>query len=89
MDLDFSDADLAFRDEVRAFIGDNLPPEIKTKVERGFFLEREDFVTWQKILHAKGWIAPGWPPEYGGPGWTPTQRYIFDEELARGSTPWS
>ncbi len=88
MDLDFSDADLAFRDEVRAFIGDNLPPEIKTKVERGLFLEREDFVTWQKILHAKGWAAPNWPAEYGGPGWTPTQRYIFDEELARGSTPW-
>ena len=88
MDLDFSDADLAFRDEVRAFIGDNLPPEIKTKVERGLFLEREDFVTWQKILHAKGWAAPNWPVEYGGPDWTPTQRYIFDEELARGSTPW-
>jgi len=88
MDLDFSDADLAFRDEVRAFIGDNLPPEIKIKTERGLRLEKDDFVTWQKILHAKGWIAPGWPPEYGGPGWTPTQRYIFDEELARGSTPW-
>jgi alkylation response protein AidB-like acyl-CoA dehydrogenase len=88
MDLGFSDADLAFRDEVRAFVADNLPPEIKAKTERGLPLEKDDFVTWQKILHAQGWVAPNWPPEYGGPGWTPTRRYILDEELARGATPW-
>ncbi len=87
MDLEFSDADLAFRAEVRAFIADNLPHELERKVERGMHLEKEDLAAWHKILFDKGWIAPAWPPEHGGAGWTPTQRYIFEEELAAGTTP--
>lgn len=37
----------------------------------------------KKILAKKGWVAPGWPEEFGGPGWTPVQKYIFDEECGR------
>src|SRR3546814_16517516 len=44
---------------------------------------KEDFLAWHKILYKKGWVAPAWPVEYGGTGWTPTQRFIFSEETAR------
>ncbi len=87
MDMNLSPEDAAFRDEVRAFIADKLPSEIKRKVETGVKLAKADFVRWQKILFEKGWIAANWPKEHGGTGWTPMQRHIFDEELAAGSTP--
>jgi alkylation response protein AidB-like acyl-CoA dehydrogenase len=56
-------------------------------VENRLHLEKDDYVRWQKLLGAKGWIAPGWPEEYGGPGWSATQRYIFDDELDSAPTP--
>jgi alkylation response protein AidB-like acyl-CoA dehydrogenase len=87
MDLSFSPADLEFRDQVRAFIRDNLPADIKAKVDGGLALEKDDYVRWQRLLHGQGWMAPGWPPEHGGTGWTPTQKYLFDDELGRGSAP--
>ena len=87
MDLSFSAADLAFRDEVRAFIAENYPADIKARFDSGAEPLKEDFVRWQKILHAKGWVAPAWPTEYGGTGWTSTQRYIFQEELGAANTP--
>ena len=88
MDMILSPEDAAFRDEVRAFIAEKLPPEIKCKVETGVKLAKADFVRWQKILCEKGWIAANWPKEHGGPGWTPMQCYLFEEELdlARIST---
>lgn len=87
MKLDFAAADLAFRDEVRAFVADRLDPQIRRKVELGLRLEREDYVAWYTQLHERGWITPGWPTEHGGPGWTPLQRYIFDEETLLGGAP--
>ncbi|RZM24809.1 MAG: pimeloyl-CoA dehydrogenase large subunit, partial [Sphingomonas sp.] len=50
-------------------------------------LGKEDYVRWHKILARQGWVAPGWPAQYGGPGWTPAQRHIFEEECARAGTP--
>lgn len=85
MNLEFSAEELAFRDEVRAFIADNYPADLKGKASRED-LDRDDFLKWHRILGKKGWVAPAWPTEYGGPGWTPTQRYIFAEELARAET---
>ena len=87
MDIPLSSADSAFQDEVRAFIAAELPGDVKAKVERGQHLDKGDYVRWQKILFKRGWIAPGWPEEYGGTGWTPLQRHLFEEELARASTP--
>jgi alkylation response protein AidB-like acyl-CoA dehydrogenase len=87
MDLAFTPAELAFRDEVRAFIADRLPDDIRRKVRAGESLAKDDFVRWQRILHERGWVAPGWPVAHGGPGWTPVQRHIFDEELAYGWAP--
>ncbi|WP_225206564.1 acyl-CoA dehydrogenase family protein [Novosphingobium huizhouense] len=83
MDLEFSAEEIAFRDEVRAFIAENYPAELRGKQDEGDDLTKEDFLSWHRVLAKKGWIAPAWPVEYGGPGWTATQRYIWSEETAR------
>ncbi|WP_439817820.1 acyl-CoA dehydrogenase family protein [Zavarzinia sp. CC-PAN008] len=89
MDLAFSAEDIAFRDEVRAWIKATYPDEMRARVERSpnGHIAREDHVWWQKKLHERGWIAPNWPKEYGGAGFTPSQKYIFQAELAAANTP--
>jgi len=87
MDLALDPADLAFRDEVRAFFTENTPESFKPRVRAGMRLEPHEFVAWQKLLHARGWGAPSWPKEYGGTGWTPTQLFIFETEAARADAP--
>ena len=87
MELQLSNADVAFQQEACDFIAGELPADIKAKVERYQRLDKDDYVRWQKILFKRGWVAPDWPEEYGGTGWTPLQRHLFEEELARASTP--
>jgi len=87
MKLQFSADDEAFRLEVRLFVKTQLPVDIKRKVELGLRLEHEDYITWFRILENRGWITPGWPVEYGGPGWNHLQRYLFDEETLLGGAP--
>jgi alkylation response protein AidB-like acyl-CoA dehydrogenase len=87
MDLTYTGDDLNFRDQVRAFLGAELPPDLRHKVVNHLRLHKDDYVRWHRILARQGWVAPGWPREYGGPGWTPVQRHIFDEECARAGTP--
>ncbi len=83
MDLEFSPKEIAFRAEVRAFIAENYPAELRGKQDEGDELGKEDFLSWHRVLAKKGWIAPAWPVEYGGTGWTATQRFIFSEEFSR------
>jgi alkylation response protein AidB-like acyl-CoA dehydrogenase len=83
MNLDFSPEDVAFRDEVRAFIAENYPAGLREKQEEGEEMAKEDFLSWHRTLAKKGWVAPAWPQQYGGPGWTSVQRYIWSEETAR------
>jgi alkylation response protein AidB-like acyl-CoA dehydrogenase len=87
MDLTYTGDDLAFRDEVRAFLEAELPADLRHKVHNHLRLHKDDYVRWHRILARQGWVAPGWPREYGGPGWTPVQRHIFEEECARAGTP--
>jgi alkylation response protein AidB-like acyl-CoA dehydrogenase len=87
MDLAFTAEDLAFQRRIRAGLAEQLPPDIRRKVEMGYDLKRDDLVRWHKILYRLGWVAPTWPKEYGGPGWTATQRYLFDEEIGLASAP--
>jgi alkylation response protein AidB-like acyl-CoA dehydrogenase len=87
MDLRFSPEDVAFRDEVRAFIRDNLPADIKDRLQDGDSASKEDIVAWQRILNQKGWAAYSWPKEYGGPGWTAVQKMIFLEEIQTYPAP--
>lgn len=87
MDLNYSAEDLAFRDQVRAYLDTHLPPDLQHKVLNHLRLSKDDYVRWHRILAKQGWVAPGWPVEYGGPGWSATQRHIFEEECARAGTP--
>jgi alkylation response protein AidB-like acyl-CoA dehydrogenase len=87
MDLNYTSEDLAFRDQVRAFLDAKLPADLQNKVRRHLRLSKDDYVRWHKILAAQGWVAPGWPQEFGGPGWSSVQRHLFDEECARAGTP--
>ena len=89
MDLSLSPADLAFRDEVRVFLEANLTPELRAagRAATSVFMDPRYSLPWQRILHAKGWVAPSWPREYGGAGFNEMQRYIFASELARAGAP--
>jgi pimeloyl-CoA dehydrogenase large subunit len=87
MDLSLSNDELAFRDEVRTFFKDNVPPAIKQKMKEGRHTSKQDLVDWTRILHKKGWAVPHWPKEYGGTGWSPVQQYIFNEELQLAPAP--
>ena len=82
MDMEFRAEDLAFQKEVRAFIAENYPENLRSVQDEGHDLSKEDFLSWHRILDKKGWIAPAWPVEYGGTGWTATERFIWSEELA-------
>jgi len=87
MDLNYSAADDAFRQEVRGWLQANLPKDIQDKVLNHRRLNREDFVRWHKALAAKGWSVPHWPVEWGGTGWSPIQKHIWDEECAQIGAP--
>jgi len=87
MQLQFTPEQEAFRLEVRAFVKAHLPADIRRKVTMGLRLEHADYVTWFRILQARGWLTPGWPVAHGGPGWDHVQRYIFDEETLLGGAP--
>ncbi|WP_230530046.1 pimeloyl-CoA dehydrogenase large subunit [Microvirga roseola] len=87
MDLRFTDDELAFRDEVRAFFRSALPDSIRRKMIDGHHPSKEDLVTWSRILNAKGWAVPHWPVEWGGTGWSPVKQYIFREELQKTPAP--
>lgn len=87
MNVNFSEDELAFRDEVRAFLREKYPADLREKQERGIALEKDDIVRWQKILYSQGWAAVNWPVEYGGTGWSPVQKHIFANEMAAANAP--
>jgi alkylation response protein AidB-like acyl-CoA dehydrogenase len=87
MDLNYGAEDLAFRDTVRAWLEANLPQDLQLKVLNHKHLSKEDYVRWHKILAGQGWVGTGWPVEYGGTGWSPVQRHIWEEECAAIGTP--
>jgi len=87
MDLNYSAEELAFRDEVRAWLNTNLPKDLRDKVAKYEELDREDLLRWHRILAKQGWVAPAWPKEWGGTGWNVVQRYIFEEECGFAGTP--
>jgi alkylation response protein AidB-like acyl-CoA dehydrogenase len=87
MDLSFTPEESAFRDEVRAFIRDNLPTDIRDRMRLGYAPRKEDQIRWQRILNKQGWATHSWPKEYGGPGWSPIQRMIFLNENQLAPAP--
>ena len=88
MDINFSDEDVAFRDEVREFFDKEYDSEVsKRQADNHSSDYKSSIVAWQKKLHAKGWIAPDWPVEYGGTGWSSTQKYIYETERGLAGIP--
>ncbi|MCY1350014.1 putative acyl-CoA dehydrogenase FadE17 [compost metagenome] len=88
MDIQFTPAEQAFREEVRAFLRDRLPADIAARGRHGKRFNRQDQVTWMCLLNERGWLAVGWPVEHGGTGWSVVEKHIFDEECAAAGTPW-
>jgi alkylation response protein AidB-like acyl-CoA dehydrogenase len=87
MDLRFTPEEAAFREEVRGFINDNLPSEIRERLRLGYSSRKQDTVMWQRKLNERGWAAISWPKEWGGPGWSAVQRLIFLEENLLAPAP--
>jgi alkylation response protein AidB-like acyl-CoA dehydrogenase len=87
MHLELNDEELAFREQVREFLRTKLPKSISRKVLEGEDLNRDDMITWQRVLATQGWGGVGWPKQFGGPGWTAMQMHIFDEESALAGGP--
>jgi len=86
MDTTFSADDLTFRDEVKSFLSDTLTDKFRQRLanKKNF---KETQVEWQRALNNKGWFAPGWPEQYGGANWTPTQNFIYENELSLADAP--
>jgi alkylation response protein AidB-like acyl-CoA dehydrogenase len=87
LNLNFTDDELAFAAEVRGFAHRALPEDIRGAVLEGEHVPAEHIGRWQKILHARGWGAPTWPAEWGGPGWDPVRQHLFDEECMVAGAP--
>ncbi|OBY88490.1 pimeloyl-CoA dehydrogenase large subunit [Pseudomonas sp. AU11447] len=87
MDIHFTPEEIAFREEVRAFLRSELPAEISSRILQGKRLSKEQQVAWMRTLDQRGWLAPGWPLEYGGTGWGVVQKHIFEEECFVAGAP--
>ena len=87
MDLAFTPEEQKFREDVRAWVRENLPQDIAHKVHNALHLTRDDMQRWAKILGKKGWLGYGWPKEFGGPGWSAVQKHLFEEECALAGAP--
>lgn len=89
MDLSLNAADIAFRDDVRAFLDAQVPPSMRQAYDltTGLFVDPDIAIHFHRALYRKGWSVPHWPVAYGGTGWSPVQRYIFEIECARTGAP--
>ncbi|MEM9459593.1 MAG: acyl-CoA dehydrogenase family protein [Myxococcota bacterium] len=87
MDLSFSAEDEAFRREVRAFIEEAMPDDLRAKAEIDAQFSPQDVKQWHRILFDRGWSVPAWPEQFGGPGLTATRRFILQEELELAGAP--
>ncbi len=87
MNLDYSDDEQAFREEVRGWLDASIPADLRARVLDYEELSKDDLLRWHRSLAAKGWVAPAWPVEWGGTGWNPVERYIFEEESALAGAP--
>jgi len=87
MNFDIDPADIAFREEVRAFLRENVPADMAERTRRGFHFLREDQREWTRILNKKGWSGQNWPREWGGPGWSPVRQFIFEDECFMAGAP--
>ena len=87
MNIDYSPEEQAFRADVKTFIANNVPDDIRRKMLDGKRNVRDDFMRWQRILFDHGWGGPYWPKAYGGTGWNHTEVFIFEQECIEAGAP--
>ena len=87
MNLDLTQEQLEFREEVRSFVAERLPAEIRDRLRAGHPPRKQDTVTWQRFLNERGWAAPHWPKRYGGAELGQMERLILMDELYRAPAP--
>jgi len=89
VEIALSEADRAFRDEVRAFLAEKYTPDLRAANARqaGVFAEPALSQRWHAILYEKGWIAPNWPKEHGGAGFSPVESYLWETACEEAKTP--
>jgi hypothetical protein len=87
MDLSYTPEERAFRDNVRGWLAERLSKRLSAKVRKAQRLTKADYDEWHTLLQTRGWMAWHWPVEYGGTGWTPVQKHIFEEEMVAAGAP--
>jgi alkylation response protein AidB-like acyl-CoA dehydrogenase len=89
VELEFTAEELAFKDEVRQLLAEELTEKIKSETAKTttVFAHKDVALQWQQILHMRGWAGVSWPAEFGGTGWTSNERYIFNQECAKAGAP--
>jgi pimeloyl-CoA dehydrogenase large subunit len=87
MDLNFTQEELAFREEARHFFRTAVPESIRAKVAEGEGLTRDDMILSQRTLNQHGWATPNWPVEWGGQAWSPVQVYLYQDEMQQANVP--
>src|ERR1700682_4815040 len=87
MDLNYSGDELAFREEVKGWLREHLPAELRDKVVNYGHLSKEDPLRWHGMRARQGWVAPSWPKEWGATDWKVVQRYLFEEECGYAGAP--
>ena len=87
MDITFSAEELAFRDQVRAFLSENWTEDLASRINSRDGDYKAAQIEWQDKLNDKGWLAPGWPVEHGGVDWSVTENFIFETERSLAGIP--
>lgn len=79
----------AFVQQVRAFLAGALTADLRLAGSQtiGVHADIAACRVWHRRLYERGWIAPAWPREWGGCGWGPRQRFLFDRECAANDAP--
>ena len=81
MRVSYSESEKRLGNEVRQWLAENMPPEIKDQTLGGSTLEPDLMIKWHKTLYKKGWIAPELPEALGGTGLNETEQFIFNYEF--------
>ncbi len=87
MDLAFTKEEIAFRDEMRHFFRHEFPEAIRRKAAEGRHLSRDEIITAQRFLNARGLAVPHWPKEWGGRDWSPIETYFYQDEMQQANVP--
>ncbi|MES3040684.1 MAG: acyl-CoA dehydrogenase family protein [Pseudomonadota bacterium] len=87
MNLEFTQEELDFQKSIRDWMVTHVTEDIRLCSVLGEMPAKEQQQKWERLLGKQGWLALTWPKQFGGPGWTATQRYIFDLERAMAGAP--